>query len=506
MPLIRGSPWSASRSALTRALQQQPGVIRGQLPTRIAVRNKVHVPNFTPRERGRREDTAKLEIETEEKQQSAGGEQQDIDAKQYQRLQEIAMARRPQRRPKTPAQLQREEFERAEDAKFRSRADTTMTDREQDTFERLFKRVQQTKPNPNIVTNESDFQVSYEDVKSAEDAVDLGLGEELEDADLDPKNDPNAVPDVEAYPTPLREMARKAQEQEIKSKHKRSINPATPYGQTLLATRPIYHRLSRATTDAQIWDILENELFSKVRQLNLDAPAKYAVKDQAGSTPSSAPKSKKQTKATSTATTIPSQGVTYPAAVVTQSSGVIDQAPPSLLVFSMVYQRVLFIAAKLLCGRTRYTPLAFALLPTIKALGPSSYAMGASPGLFNELLIHSWRVHNTMTPVLSLLAEMDRMTCPMNAKTLSILNDILLFRTRAEHGEYGSAVRQLEAMPNRKRDGRELLNWKKRIQEQLEQEQKDKLRREEQTRTLREEGVLGDEDVNDLQAASASAP
>lgn len=411
---------------------------------------------------------------------------EDVDSRQYQ-IQKARVASQQRQPPRPSNNAHKRLPSQAYETKVFSvgrddrSSDSTMTDRELNTFNRLFRSIKNDSAPQRGHAGVYAEDLGYDEDRAAEDAADLDM--EQDEGMVAAFEEEVATPStkVEAYPKALREMARDVHDNWQKKVAKRKFTKDPQMRRVIDLTKPIMFRLMNAASDIDVWETLEQEIFSKVRLLAMDNT--FATKD-VKTTPARARKQIGNEKAP----------VADGMAKSYSSAAPSIESRPDLHVFSMVYQRVVFHASRILCKRTSYTPLAVALLPAIKALGPSSYAMGVSSGLFNELLIHNWRVYNSMTPMLSLLAEMDNITCPMNSRTLEALEEVTLYRNRAEKGNYGEAVRQLELSADRRREGRELWSWKKRIQDRLQEEALEKARRLEQERNLRDEGALGDED------------
>lgn len=332
-----------------------------------------------------------------------------------------------------------------------------MTEAEQETFRRIFQ---------DLAERGASLQKrrGRESKEDEEDTLDERMDQsEMQDFenDYDVEEMP-AAPDeskIEAYPRLIRDLARSTQE-EIAQKsaaQRPSADPVVRAAQAL--AQPIRRRMLEATTDAEVWAIVESELFATIRAIDLDATPAGGKQ--------TAPKGK-------------------------QTGGRAGVKHENLPVFSQLYQRLLLVALRIFCRRTMYTPFAFALLPAIKALGPSWYAQGVSPGLYNELLRLHWRVQSSMADVLLLLKEMDDILCPMNGKTLEVLEEITLHRWKAMRGDFGLANQELELLPDRKREGDEVFRWKGRIRRRLQEAELEKVQRKEQEQALREEGALGE--------------
>lgn len=350
------------------------------------------------------------------------------------------------------------------------RGETMMTVREQTTFEKLFKGLQRRGEARDGNDGERDLATRIQEGKDADEARELDLEDIADEQPMTSSESEDPTSATGAYPESLRGMAQQTQSQMQARKARRRIaaNPYIREADRIFA--PIRDKMREATTDHGVWEILDQELFSKVRSLDIDSTQVLPA----------------DTSQDSTVLTDKGRNKALALSDKKESS--------NLQVFALAFQRSVLVASKILCRRMVYTPLAFALLPTLKSLGSGAYVMGASSGLFNNILVTQWRVYNAFAPVLSLLAEMDRITCPMNEQTLAALEEMTQYRSNAERGMYGEALRQLELSPERKREITEIWRWKSRIQDRLREAESERLRRQEQEKALRIEGALGDEE------------
>jgi hypothetical protein len=81
---------------------------------------------------------------------------------------------------------------------------------------------------------------------------------------------------------------------------------------------------------------------------------------------------------------------------------------PPLYIISRLYPAALLLAFRLLRTKFPTSPLALALLPQIRSLGPTSYVLGASPEFYNALIELRWDVYSDLKGIDGLLMEMER--------------------------------------------------------------------------------------------------
>jgi len=133
-------------------------------------------------------------------------------------------------------------------------------------------------------------------------------------------------------------------------------------------------RMSGAKTDFELWDIIEEEVFSMVEKLGID----------------SGQRSKRKARRHSRKTTAPSEN---------EELGMDVYGPlyPSLLLSGLHRLDEAF---------ARPSPLALAMLPRIKQLGLASYVLGATTPFYNSLMAILWHRYHNVAAVISLWDEM----------------------------------------------------------------------------------------------------
>ena len=162
--------------------------------------------------------------------------------------------------------------------------------------------------------------------------------------------------------------------------------------------------LSNAKSDAEVWDILESEVFAKMRALTvrLDAEKqKLASEKKVQSGSKRSPRSKLST-----------------------TKGLSSSNSDFLLPFlEATYGSQILDAQRILRVRFPYSQYTLALLPMIKALGPISYVLGTSTDLYNEVLFIRWKHYRDLHACADLLAEMLNRGIPADGKTIAVYED-----------------------------------------------------------------------------------
>jgi hypothetical protein len=209
-----------------------------------------------------------------------------------------------------------------------------------------------------------------------------------------------------------------------------ALDPDTSRNKKMLATKAEKERFKKlrleerervdnllkyAQTDRELWQILEHEVFDQLRKLNLDEtdPSK---KD------------------------IPKPNVTK-----------FKPKPPTN---STVDTRILFpnyphhLLTALVTLRTHFpgSPLALTILPTIKAIGRSSYALGATPKLYKHLLRTAWLQQSSYTMIDTLLTDMESNIVEFDLDILEVLDAVIKEHEMATNGRLGREMQMVYGM------------------------------------------------------------
>lgn len=193
--------------------------------------------------------------------------------------------------------------------------------------------------------------------------------------------------------------------------------------------------LEHATTDVEIWQILEMEVFKLVGDLNAQIEAREKARKEAEKkTDNPEPddtKSKKKKKIR------PKNRPNVKKA--TQETVAL---PTNTLYFilSTNYSDYLLSALRLLRRHHPTSSYALYLFPTIKRLGPISYVLGASTGLYNEILFLRWTQYSDLHGMADLLQEMLDQGIEVNGVTNMLLGRLKKNRMAGLKGRMGPVV------------------------------------------------------------------
>ncbi|KAI4821500.1 hypothetical protein E4T44_10295 [Aureobasidium sp. EXF-8845] len=184
--------------------------------------------------------------------------------------------------------------------------------------------------------------------------------------------------------------------------------------------------LQNAKTDTMLWSILESRLFSPFALLHLDSPA-----------PASA--------------TIP---------------------PTHRQFILQVFPLRLVSAASILRNHFPTSNLILAILPRVKQLGPSAYALATTADLYNQLLAFQFRKFADVDACNDLLQEMDDNVVEPSPSTLKVLDYILNFRHDCiENNKLGTNVKSLFTTEKYRREFAVLEKWRGRVEQSLAEQQ-----------------------------------
>lgn len=191
--------------------------------------------------------------------------------------------------------------------------------------------------------------------------------------------------------------------------------------------------LTSAKTDRELWETLHWEVFDRVRALDLDSTAskKRDSKPRTSKTPS----------------TIPAP---------TDPKTLFANYPHHLLT-ALTTLRTAFPASQL--------PLA--LLPTIKSLGRSSYALGATTALYTLLLRTAWLQQSSYALITSLLTDMHNGAVEFSPEVLSVLDAVVKEFDMARSGRLGREMQMVYGMEQFGEGIREVRRWRAIVAERV---------------------------------------
>ncbi|KAH7551426.1 hypothetical protein BM1_09742 [Bipolaris maydis] len=214
-----------------------------------------------------------------------------------------------------------------------------------------------------------------------------------------------------------------------------------------LAERERVDKLIRnASTDRELWQILEREVFAKVRALDLD---NTNVGD------SRAPASESNSRAGTKGTTRP-RTVTKP-----------DPPSPEQRILFQNYPHHLITAVATLRSEFPSSLLPLSILPTIKSLGRSSHVLGATTTLYKHLIRTAWIQQSSFTTIDTLLTEMDNTAIEFDADILALLDAILKESNQARSGIFGRELQSVYSMELFVDEMSKIVKWRRTVAERL---------------------------------------
>ena len=197
----------------------------------------------------------------------------------------------------------------------------------------------------------------------------------------------------------------------------------------------IQNMLDRTSTDGEIWKILETEVFSMVKQLQLQMEHERKLTK---ATKRAKAKASRQTSRLKPPTEASQQA--FAALISSESKALAINT--LLAILQTNYAHYNLYAMRHLRRRHPSTPYSLQILPYIKSLGSISYVLGASTGLYNEVLFVTWNKFSDLHGIADLLQEMINQGIEANNVTLRLLQFIDRTRTRDLKGRRGEVLKQ----------------------------------------------------------------
>ncbi|KAF9696383.1 hypothetical protein EKO04_005476 [Ascochyta lentis] len=180
--------------------------------------------------------------------------------------------------------------------------------------------------------------------------------------------------------------------------------------------------LKSAKSDRELWDVLHREVFDLIRQLDLDGTNKPA------------PRRSRNTKSTNTA----------------MDPKILFANYPHHLLTALTTLRTYFPAS----------PLPLSILPTMKSLGRSSYALGATTALYTQLLRTAWLQQSSYPLLISLLTDMHNGAIEFSIDTLHLLDQVIKEFDMVRSGRLGREMQMVYGMEQFGEGIREVRRWR----------------------------------------------
>lgn len=205
--------------------------------------------------------------------------------------------------------------------------------------------------------------------------------------------------------------------------------------------------MAAATTDFELWDLMEQEVFSYPGKLGL-------LGEVATVEPAGKGKRKGQGRGRVKKTTPPA-----PASVPTQSQS--DSDPKlNLYIYGPLYPSLLLFGLRRLDrGFATPSPLTSSILPRIKELGLESFVLGVSTPFYNELLNICYSRHGDLSKMIDLLDEMSHSGLYFDQSTAAILDKAYDETNAMATGMHGTFAQALMTMPAYEKSVRDRIKY-----------------------------------------------
>ncbi|TKA68187.1 hypothetical protein B0A49_07136 [Cryomyces minteri] len=355
---------------------------------------------------------------------------------------------------------------------------STITDGERASFARLFDMMVASSAEPEVPKP----QEKRKEPRKAAQALD-GLDDLLDNAVRKAKREPPHLTRPKGFihrlPRSLQDMAASAAEvaQQRRNAFEEAITTERdPHDPMKLRQDEDYRKveglLVAAQTDLELWNVLEDNVFARIRKLDLDN--ENPVKSRVG-----ADKAKKTKRGRPKKETAPAPDTSL-SHLVHDSSGnetrteslrdraVGEATAAELAIIGPNYPSFLLRAMRILRHDFPSSLLALSLLPAVKGLGRASYILGASTQLYNELIAIMWHTWADFDAIDELLQEMDRGGLEFNHATLDLLLAIRRQKSHVSDGKYGPAMGAVWEMSRFRRGLKKMDTWRGVVRERLE--------------------------------------
>ncbi|USP75179.1 hypothetical protein yc1106_02453 [Curvularia clavata] len=204
--------------------------------------------------------------------------------------------------------------------------------------------------------------------------------------------------------------------------------------------------IRNASTDRDLWQILDREVLTKVRELDLDN-----INTSGSRVPGTEPKDTVTTKNA------------------IQPKSIAKPGPPSpeQRVLFQNYPHHLITAVATLRSEFPSSPLPLSILPMIKSLGRSSHVLGATTTLYKYLIRTAWVQKCSYATIDTLLTEMDNNAIEFDPDILELLNAIIREHNQARSGLLGRDAQLVYSMEMHADDIGKIHGWRKVLMERL---------------------------------------
>ncbi|KAL8813665.1 MAG: hypothetical protein Q9200_000082 [Gallowayella weberi] len=184
--------------------------------------------------------------------------------------------------------------------------------------------------------------------------------------------------------------------------------------------RKVTKKINEAKTDAEIWNVLETEVFSLIQQYEIQSKEAEEREE-----PKQAKPRRRSSKADKEAATAAEKSKNLRAREKSFREAEIHG------ILSSNYGDYCLAALQKLRRAYPTSPYAMNLLPTVKRLGSISHALAASVHLYNEVLFLLWSEYSDLHGMADLIIEMGNQGIESNETTLRVLRMVRIAMDQA---------------------------------------------------------------------------
>ncbi|EOA84898.1 hypothetical protein ACJQWK_06241 [Exserohilum turcicum] len=330
---------------------------------------------------------------------------------------------------------------------------TTITGTERAAFQKLYKKFntegRQQKEKDHIVELDQIADEYYEDDEdNSKPSLDEIFDEAMRgDARLRASRTPLLRPKTGAQPGKDALDSSEIEPGKARSSRGKAAGVDTaPFKEMRSAERERIDKLIRdAPTDRALWEVLEREVFAKVRQLNLDNIGTTKGGEAATESTSTSKNSNTESRPTNKP----------------------EMPPLEQRILFKNYAHHLVTAVAVLRSEFPASPLPLSILPTVKSLGRSSHALGATTILYKNLLRTAWIQQSSYATIDTLLTDMDNNAIEFDPDILVILDHIIKENNQARGGVLGREIQMVYNMDMSIDGVGKLVAWRRIVAERL---------------------------------------
>jgi hypothetical protein len=230
--------------------------------------------------------------------------------------------------------------------------------------------------------------------------------------------------------------------------------------------------MKAADTDRALWEVLEKEVFGVIREMDLDARSKG---NQKGTTALGQKKDGKQQQVEHQTISTDQVAAEPPRFPTSLTSTPLKPAKRKISPRNLNDTRMVFVnyplhlvaAARILRSNFPSSPLPLAIIPMIKSLGRSSYALGATTSLYRIMIRTAWLQNYSYSQICSLLQDMDNGGVEADGRILELLDEVLHENTMGRRGRWGRGLQTVWSMQFFDEGIKQLQAWRDVIAKRL---------------------------------------